>query len=117
MPIRYQEQLDLTFHALGDGTRRSILALLATRGECTASELGEPFDFAQPTVSQHLKVLERAGLLARDVDGRTHRFRVVVEPLNEVDDWITRHRKLWHGSLRRLEELINRAEPEGSPDV
>jgi len=76
MAICYQDPLDRIFHALGDGTRRQMLTLLADEGECTASELGKPFEVAQPTVSKHIRVLERAGLVSRQVKGRVHRFRL-----------------------------------------
>lgn len=80
--------------------------MLATNGSCSANELGAPFDVAQPTVSRHLKVLERAGLVKREVDGRTHRFQLGVEPMNEAQDWITRHKAFWEGTLERLEEFL-----------
>ncbi|MCA9014979.1 MAG: helix-turn-helix transcriptional regulator, partial [Planctomycetaceae bacterium] len=69
MAIYYQHQLDRTFHALGDGTRRKMLSLLAKRGEVTAGDLGAPFDVAQPTVSKHIRVLEQAGLITRRIEG------------------------------------------------
>lgn len=106
MAIRYADPLDRTFHALGDGTRRRMLGLLSRRGECTAGELGSPFDIAQPTASKHLAVLERAGLVRRRIDGRQHRFRLEPGPLDEARGWITRHRELWEGSLDRLGEVL-----------
>ena len=93
MAIHYEAAFDRTFHALGDGTRRAIVAMLATRGECTAGELGAPCDISQPTVSRHLAVLERAGLLHRRVQGRVHRFRLKLAPLQEAEAWIARHRR------------------------
>lgn len=98
--------LDRTFHALGDGTRRAMLAMLSRRGELTASELGAPFDISQPTASKHLRVLEQAGLLSRRVDGRTHRFRLVQRRLRDAETWISRHREFWHGTLDRLDDLL-----------
>lgn len=106
MAIRYQVQLDRTFHALGDSTRREMLALLAHQGECTASELGEPFSIAQPSVSKHIRVLETANLVSRRVDGRVHRFRLINEPLQEAQIWITRHRDFWQNSLDALGEIL-----------
>ncbi|MEL6106438.1 MAG: metalloregulator ArsR/SmtB family transcription factor [Planctomycetota bacterium] len=107
MAIRYQETLDRTFHALGDGTRRRMLRMLAQRGECTASELGAPVDAAQPTISKHLRVLEQAGLVSRHVSGRVHRFRLAVAPLNEASEWIAKHRRFWEHSLDALGEVLD----------
>ncbi len=106
MAIHHDRTLDRTFHALGDGTRRAMLAMLARRGACTAGELGEPFDITQPTASKHLRVLERAGLLSRNVEGRTHRFRLMSKRLDEAEEWISRHRDFWEGTLERLGSLL-----------
>ena len=106
MAIHYDHALDRTFHALGDGTRRAMLAMVARRGACTAGELGKPFDITQPTASKHLRVLERAGLLSRQVEGRAHRFRLVSKRFNEAEDWISRHREFWEGTLERLGDLL-----------
>ena len=114
MAIQYRNPLDRTFHALGDETRRRILSMLAIEGPCSANELHAPFDVAQPTVSRHLKVLERAGLVQREVEGRIHRFRLVVAPMKEAEDWITRHEAFWEGTLRRLEAYV--AEPREPED-
>ncbi len=83
-----------------------MLATLAKRGECTAGELGEPFDIAQPTASRHLGVLEGAGLVARRVEGRTHRFRLVTGPLKDAERWMLRHRAFWNATLDRLGDLL-----------
>jgi len=83
------------------------LAMLARRGACTAGELGEPFDISQPTASKHLRVLERAGLLSRRVEGRTHRFHLMSKRLDEAEDWMSRHREFWEGTLDRLSDLLN----------
>ena len=99
-------ELDRTFHSLGDGTRRGMLAMLSRRGELTASELGAPFDISQPTASKHLRVLEQAGLLSRRIEGRTHRFRLVHRSLREAESWISRHREFWEGTLDRLGVLL-----------
>ncbi len=106
MAIRYADTLDRTFHALGDGTRRRMLGLLTRRGECTAGELGAPFDIAQPTASKHLAVLERAGLVRRRIEGREHRFRLDPTPLDEARAWIARHRDYWQATLDRLGEAL-----------
>jgi len=109
MAIQYQEPLDRTFHALGDGTRRQILSMLAMQGELSANELRTPFDVAQPTVSKHLKVLEAAGLIRREVDGRTHRFRLELAAMKEADDWISRHEQFWEGTMARLDDFLANA--------
>ena len=106
MAIHYQHPLDRTFHALGDGTRRELLASLATRGAQSAGELCQPFDAAQPTISKHLKVLEQAGLVAREIDGRVHRFTLQPQPLGEAVDWISRHQEFWQGTLASLERFV-----------
>lgn len=89
-----------------------MLALLSQRGECSASDLGEPFEIAQPSVSKHIRVLEQAGLVARRVDGRVHRFRLVFAPLNEAQDWIARHREFWEGTLDSLGNLLDSMKEE-----
>lgn len=106
MAIHYQHPLDRTFHALGDGTRRSLLSSLATNGAQSAGELSLPFDAAQPTISKHLKVLEQAGLVNREIEGRVHRFRLQPEPLSEAVDWISRHQEFWEGTLASLEQFV-----------
>ena len=80
--------------------------MLSRHGALTASELGTPFDISQPTASKHLRVLERAGLLTRSVDGRTHRFRLVERRLKEAEEWIERHRVFWEQTLDRLEDFV-----------
>lgn len=115
--IYYTHSLDRTFHALGDATRRGMLALLAKRGECIAGELGAPFDISQPTASRHLRVLESAGLITRRVEGRVHTFRLAVKPLEQAERWISRHRQFWEGSLDRLggylDEVARKRERDG----
>lgn len=110
MAIQYRNPLDHTFHALGDETRRRILSMLATSGPCSATEITAPFDAAQPTISKHLKVLEKAGLVQREVQGRVHRFHLVLAPLKEAEGWITRHEAFWQGTLQRLEGYLGDVE-------
>src|ERR671914_1563677 len=96
-------QLDLTFAALADPTRRAILARLA-EGEATVNELVAPFALTQPTISKHLKVLERAGLVSR---GRSAQFRPVrlnAGPLAAAAQWLGDYRGFWEASLDQLEE-------------
>lgn len=99
--------LDRTFRALSDGTRRSMIHVLA-RGEArSAGALGRRFHSAQPTISRHLKVLERAGLVERTVQGRVHLFRLRREPLREAAGWITRHEAFWQGAVAQLDRLLS----------
>lgn len=112
MAIHYDQPLDRTFHALGDGTRRQILARLATEGALSANELRRPFDVAQPTISKHLKVLEQAGLVRREVEGRTHRFELQAAPMEEAKVWIARHQRFWEGMLDRLDVVVQAMETE-----
>ncbi len=88
-----------------------MLSMLSRGGGLTAGELGAPFDISQPTASKHLRVLERAGLLTRSVEGRTHRFRLVEKRLRDAEEWIERHRSFWEHTLDRLGDLLE--EPGG----
>lgn len=106
MAIYYDPHLDRTFQALGDGTRRGMLALLAQNGAQTAGDLGSAFAIAQPTASKHLKVLEKAGLVTREIDGRVHRFSLETAQLKEAEDWIGRHRDFWERTLDRLDQFL-----------
>ena len=101
----YEQQLDATFAALADPTRRAILARLAT-GEATAGELGEPFSMSQPAISKHLKVLEKAGLIRRGRDAQRRPARIEARPLEEANLWIERYRELWEANYRRLDGLL-----------
>ena len=97
--------LDRTFAALADPTRRAILARLA-RGEATVSELAEPFPMSQPAVSKHLRVLERAGLIARGRRAQWRPAELKAEPLREAADWLEGYRQLWEGRLDRLDAYL-----------
>lgn len=98
-------QLDATFAALADPTRRAILARLA-QGEATVLELAEPFDMSQPAVSKHLKVLERAGLISRGREAQRRPSRLEVGPLVEAEAWIERYRAIWERNYERLDALL-----------
>ncbi len=111
MAIYQDTALDRTFQALGDSTRRGMLALLALKGAQTAGDLGKPFQIAQPTASKHLKVLENAGLVSREIDGRIHRFSLETRQLSVAQDWIETHRTFWDGTLDRLDQFL-RSNPE-----
>jgi DNA-binding transcriptional ArsR family regulator len=107
-----EARLDDVFHALADPTRRGMLALLA-KGRRTASELGQPFTISQPSCSKHISVLERAGLVHRRVEGRVHYFHLKAAPLRSSEAWISKHRRLWEGSLERLDALLTQMQSEG----
>ena len=97
--------LDATFAALADATRRAILARLAD-GEATVTELAEPFDMSQPAISKHLKVLERAGLITRGRQAQRRPRKLEPRPLAEATDWIERYRKIWEGNYKRLDAVL-----------
>lgn len=112
MAIFNTQNLDQVFHALGDSTRRDMIAMLSKQHRLSASELGAPFTMAQPTISKHLKVLERSKLIQRSIEGRTHYFAMNTETLTAAETWIQRHRSFWQGNLNRLETLIEALPPE-----
>ena len=107
MAIQYSDPLDRTFHALGDESRRRILATISQKGSCSAGELVDLFDTAQPTVSRHLRVLETASLLTRHIEGRHHFFTLNATPLKEADGWLQRHLSFWEKSLDRLGNFLD----------
>ena len=96
------DQLSTTFAALADPTRRAILARLAS-GECSVTELAEPFDMTMPAVSKHLRVLERAGLIARGREAQWRPCRIEAAPLKEVAEWTERYRQIWEQHFDSLE--------------
>src|SRR5262245_14329816 len=102
--------LDLTFRALSDGTRRSMIHVLARGEPQSAGDLGRRFHSAQPTISKHLKVLEEAGLVARSVEGRVHRFTLRRRPLQDAEQWIARHQAFWNGAVAQLDRLLSEAD-------
>ena len=99
-------QLDATFAALADPTRRAILARLAS-GEASVAELAEPFDMTQPAVSKHLRVLERAGLISRGRDAQRRPSRLEAKPLAEANEWLEKYRKFWEGRFEHLDALLD----------
>ena len=96
------EQLSTTFAALADPTRRAILARLAS-GECSVTELSEPFEMSMPAISKHLRVLERAGLIARGREAQWRPCRIEAAPLKEVAEWTERYRQIWEQHFDSLE--------------
>lgn len=101
-----QEQLDHAFAALADPTRRAMVARLA-QGEATVGDLAAPHAMSLPAVSKHLKVLERAGLVARRKDGRVHHCRLEPAPLLDAVAWIESHRRFWEARLDALDDYLN----------
>jgi DNA-binding transcriptional ArsR family regulator len=99
------DRLSTTFAALADPTRRAILAKLAS-GECSVTELAEPFEMSMPAVSKHLRVLERAGLIARGREAQWRPCRLEAAPIKEVVDWAERYRAMWEGRLDRLDDYL-----------
>ena len=102
MPI---DRLSATFAALADPTRRAMLARLAL-GEAPVSELAKPFDISGPAISKHLKVLERAGLIARSRDAQWRPARIEAAALRRVDDWLEQYRRFWEEGFNRLDDYL-----------
>src|SRR6476646_9185834 len=98
-----KDDLRLTFAALADPTRRAILARLA-KGEATVMELAEPFNLKLPTISKHLKVLQRAGLISQGRNAQWRPCRLEPAPLKEVADWVERYREIWEERFGQLDE-------------
>jgi DNA-binding transcriptional ArsR family regulator len=110
------QQLDATFIALADPTRRAILARL-TSGEASVNELAEPFSISQPAVSKHLKILERAGLVSRSRDATRRPVKIEAGPMREAVDWLENYRKFWEHSYQRLDALLEVLQtPVNKPD-
>jgi DNA-binding transcriptional ArsR family regulator len=101
------QQLDATFAALADPTRRAILARLAL-GEATVNELAEPFAMSQPAISKHLKVLEHAGLISRSREAQRRPAKLEAAPLRDALEWIELYRRHWEERLDRLGDYLKR---------
>ena len=106
--ITIDRHLDLTFAALSDPTRRAILDQLV-HGVATVGQLAEPFDISRPAISKHLRVLERAGLVNRQRDGRVSRCGLDASPMKDAADWVDRYRRFWD---QQLDQLVQYLEPE-----
>ena len=100
------DRLSSTFSALADPTRRAILARLAS-GAASVTELGQPFDMSLPAISKHLKVLERAGLIARSRERQWRPARLQAEPLKDIAEWIAAYRQFWEESYDRLDQYLD----------
>lgn len=109
------EELNLVFAALSDPTRRAILERLS-RGEASVGELAEPFEMSLPAVSKHLGVLEHAGLLSRERDGRFFRCLLHAEPMRDAAQWMERYRRFWANQFDALEAYLSEDEPQAPTD-
>jgi DNA-binding transcriptional ArsR family regulator len=105
IPLR-GDRLDAVFRALADPTRRALLARLM-QGPVMITELAEPFDMSLPAISKHMKVLENARLVSREVDGRIHRCSLSAAPLREVERWLQDYRLFWEGALDELARYVD----------
>jgi DNA-binding transcriptional ArsR family regulator len=105
------DQLSETFGALADPTRRAILARLAS-GEASVTELSEPFAMSMPAISKHLKVLERAGLIARGREAQWRPCRLRAGPLQDVAEWVEHYRRFWEESFDRLDDYLQELKRE-----
>jgi DNA-binding transcriptional ArsR family regulator len=107
-PVGYgsrRESLDAVFAALADPTRRAILSRLAS-GEASVNEIAAPFEMSQPAVSKHLRVLERAGLIERDVDKQRRPARLKAEPMAAAVNWLEEFKQFWSSSFDQLDSLL-----------
>jgi DNA-binding transcriptional ArsR family regulator len=105
MVMNTSQRLDATFAALADPTRRAILARLAS-GQASVTELAAPFAMSQPAISKHLKVLERAGLIARGQDAQRRPRRLDAKPLAQATGWLENYRRFWEGRFQGLDTLL-----------
>lgn len=106
------DRLSLTFSALADPTRRAILARLAS-GPASVNELAKPFSMSLPAVSKHLKVLERAQLIARGREAQWRPCAIKAAPLKEATDWMEQYRQFWEARFDRLEEYLKELQAQG----
>ena len=109
------DRLNSTFAALADPTRRAILVRLAS-GEACVTELAQPFEMSLPAVSKHLKVLERAGLIARGREAQWRPCRLQASPLRDADEWLEQYRRFWEESFDRLDEYLHEVQRREKED-
>jgi len=109
------DSLSTTFAALADPTRRAILARLSS-GEATVTELAEPFDLSLPAISKHLKVLQRAGLIAQGRKAQWRPCRLEAGPLKDVTEWLEHYRRFWDESFDRLDDYLREIQREEQHD-
>jgi DNA-binding transcriptional ArsR family regulator len=110
-----QDHLSTTFAALADPTRRAILAHLAS-GEASVTELGKPFQMSLPAISKHLKVLEKAGLIARGRDAQWRPCRLAAGPLKDAAEWLEEYRRFWEESFDRLDDYLRQLQKKEKKD-
>jgi DNA-binding transcriptional ArsR family regulator len=110
------DHLSGTFAALADPTRRAILARLIS-GEASVTQLAEPFEMSMPAVSKHLKVLERAGLIARGREAQWRPCRLDAGPLKDVSDWVAHYKRFWTESLDRLDDYLHEVQKKARKDA
>jgi DNA-binding transcriptional ArsR family regulator len=106
------DPISSTFSALSDPTRRAILARLAL-GETSVTELASPFDMSMPAISRHLKVLEKAGLIARGREAQWRPCRLTAAPLKHASDWLDTYRQHWEASFDRLDQYLQGLKKKG----
>jgi DNA-binding transcriptional ArsR family regulator len=106
MVKHYSDQLDRTFFAISDPTRRAIIGNLAEKGRCSVMELAEPFQMSLPAISKHLKLLENANLVTRERQGRVHYLKLSAEPMSEANEWLETYSKFWQHRLDALEQYL-----------
>lgn len=109
--VNYSGTLDRTFSALSSPIRRGILTRLA-QGWATVTELAEPYKVSPPAISKHLRVLERAGLIERNVRGREHYIKLVPQPLDEAAEWLNFYGEFWTGQFESLAEFLERRDQD-----
>ena len=114
--VKYQSnELDATFGALSDATRRGILEQLS-HGDSSVTKLSEPYEISLPAISKHLRVLEKAGLLSQEKDGRVRRCRLDAGPMKEVSDWISRYQRFWEQQLDSLASFLGKLQNDDPPE-
>lgn len=104
--ISVDDKLDAVFHALGDRTRRRLLARLTKEPAVVITDLASPFAMSLPAVSRHIRVLESAGLITRSIDGRKHRCSLNAGPLKSAEAWLDHYRRFWNENLASLANYI-----------
>ncbi|HEY0493386.1 MAG TPA: metalloregulator ArsR/SmtB family transcription factor [Candidatus Dormibacteraeota bacterium] len=112
--VNKAEQLDRIFAALANPTRRAVLQRLAI-GDASVGELGAPFKMSAPAVTKHLHVLEDAGLVRREVDGRIHRIRLDADPLKDATAWMASYAKFWGDQFDALDQFLAKTDPTRKP--
>ena len=104
--VKHQsDRLDLLFYSLSNPTRRAIVERLA-RGEGSVTQLAEPHDMSLPAISKHLRILEEAGLVSREIEGRVHRLQLESKPLKDAIAWLERYRRFWEVKFDALDTLL-----------